>query len=1385
MKRFKTKSIKYLATGLLTLVAVASSYSKIIEENAVYRIINNYNSNAMTISSAGTDLMAMKSNEEDTKQWWYVVADESEGVYLRNVSSGVYMKCDNSGNWSAVGADTPDPSTMLLEVLQTNKVNGSNTSFPDNLRVIHLLGNKNNQRYAHNNNSNNVISWNWDAGGSQWLFYKVDLTEQELQEIRDRMDKVGDEIANIDKYQAHLRNLFKDEACTELIDGVDLENNDDYKALPPTLRKMADKVKSGVWEETCGEHDWDSKHAEKYRIQLYEPYSEGSAAASLAGIQAYTNMNNPTGILSAKDQVLYIMVDSDVPEGATLYINGAPDEGMYNSVRNGLQLHKGLNAILCFDDVTHFFVYYTVETVSGGKPARKLENYEPIKIHIEGGTLNGFFNIIGDRLYAKDTADDFKYTSERAKHPMYDMIGENVILHFHLNDTPRKEDPSKTYLGVRSSLNPSLNPNKYKYDPVGIMEDWDAMCLSERMLMGIQKEADIDPDYYESIIGEDYSRTIGETTYYTDPGFDYSDYFNNKMMGISMVGDLYMNATSWRTAFNVSTISYVLTEFYDDGLWGPAHEYGHINQGPINMAGTTEESNNIFSNVATYFSKEYHGSRCDYPSAELQAFYEGKNYIEYGTWNTTRMFWQLWYYYHGTGHNKKFYPRLYQLLRKYPLRKHTVNDSSTGGIHYEKDDMMQFAKMCCVAAGEDLTDFFTAWGFFVPMDHFKIDDYSMFNAVLTPEDIQNTKDEIKSMQLPANTAILFIDDRVGLPGHAAAGDLGGKDDFTGSGSIPDGDFSFTVTGTTVTVTSHGNDGAGFILRDEEGNLIGFSNSHTFTVSQEVADALTNGTANIAAVGSDEDQTQKEVTNVVNDGTVSEKKNMLAQMIEECQKIFEQVDETKTRVGFYLPESCDELRSLCDYASQLIDDENADGDELTSLIKDFHKSYDDFMADTNNRIQIVQGATYRIQSQYPGNGGRSLTSDGAKVTAPYLNGNGSFNQQWFIDNIEDNIYSFRNYDDGMYIGSADSPTAMSEAACGFVLTPISHKTGIFAISPLNDRGQGLHVNGNSNVIIYLNSAEGSQWTITMINDENFVTAREDLRKMIEEAENNLAKAGQVEQSEPYTMPLTENDLYSNASYTATNNGEQFTTWNVLLDNNVNTYWHSDYSNKDSADGEHHYIRIKAPGDDTFRHFTLSYTTRNYDNTSTRFTAIRIDTSEDTNEWTTIYAVSSGLLSGAAKVNTLPELTAPENTKYIRFVVTNGPEWHGNHPIFAISEIGVQNRLDNYSCTPNKTEYPEVTEETMKNVAKALSNAKEAYKSELVTKQQIEDQSSALHSPYSALLDEMQGIPTIVVEISDEKNSGSVYYDLQGRRITNPSPGIYIRRSGNSSVKVIVK
>ena len=1329
---FKSKFLIFLLIGLLGSFYIQAAD---ITSGKVYRFKNvGKPGNNLAMAGSGTGAVGTAANNADLKQQWYVIANENNtGYYMRNVSNGAYLESATAlyTQWPMVFTSTPNANMVM--------------SFPDyegNVLIKRAAAGDGNV-YAHNDGSNSIVCWAKTSTPTQWTVEEVPMTSQQIEDMLRRFNSTGDEISKAATYESHLSNLFADKACTTLKVTGDLSNNSDYLALPPTLRQMVDKIQKNDWLESSSTGEWIDKYARKYRVQLYEPYSEGSAAASFAGIQAYTNMNNPTGIIANEGDMLYIMVEEEPKDGSTLYIGAVPDCSMYNSVTSGTRLKKGLNMIMCSSNLTHYFIYYTVNTVSGKQRVRKVTDYDPITIHIEGGQLNGFFNYVGDELYTPDKEEDYRYTIALAQHPMYDMLGNYVILHFFKDDTPDLPSETTLQLGVKSVLDPARNPGPTKhYDPAVIMKAWDDMCFAERILMGLQPDSDIaDPfnqGMYSSIINDNLSHG-GYSINLREP---YSDYFNNRMMGITLQAQgLYMNATSWRTAYAPSTVSAILSQFPQDGIWGPAHEYGHMNQTPMRIAGTTEVSNNVFSNVANYFVCKT-TSRCDYPSAQLKIFNEGKTYLENGTWGTTRMYWQLWCYYHATKHNTKFYPRLYELLRNYPLKRDLT---TIPGKLNPKTDLLHFAKMCCIAAEEDLTNFFTSWGFFVPQDNYHIDDYDIYDCILTQEDIDEVKNEIKSYNFPKNDAIILIDDRPGSDlttgfgyNKELCGQYGGLKDFENP-QAGSGDFTFTVDGTNVTVSGNGNPGVGFLIYDNDGNLIGFSNSNSFTLSSEAASDLIAGNAVVKAV--DANNNVIEVADPIRSGDLQTRKDLLSTLISRADALLALADETECHVGGLFVDSCKELKEIRDEKNEFLSKAgNSDLEELTNAYLELSDVYYALLNDPSARIPIVPGSAYRmINHQYTD---RALDAGTDKCVATIVNPSSNsvaFSQQWVLEPVEGNAntYYIKNLADGRYIGTSkkqSTPVPLGETPQAYALNVIS--PGVYAFAPDNELRFGIHVDASRNVVQWNTTSTPTQWTLVKTSTPEIITLRKELGEKLEAARQTLATCGTNDRKAPKEYVFAEEDLTTNAKYNG-GGSDQFRSWSVLFDNNIDTYFHSRY-NGDSDDGKDHYIRMKAPGNDTFRFFELGYTTRNISNTGTNPRSFILESSTDGETWKEIYH-TSGLPTGQAVEYTTGEIIAPENSRYIKMIVTGSGGSSNGHPYFVLSELNVTD-LGEPVFTPDEN-FPYLTAEEMAALYDAIIDSSLDLADSSTSLQALQERSNALEAAIKTVSDVM--IPKVEV------------------------------------------
>ncbi|MDE6223360.1 MAG: M60 family metallopeptidase [Muribaculaceae bacterium] len=1389
---------KLLAMAAMGFVAFSAS-AVMPEAGKVYKIVNKSYGTAVADQGPTGKVGCQAFNENNSAQRWLVSAGAGNSLRFKSLGTGCYLTSSRARStaWSV----SSNSSTAAAQLA----VSGSDGNY-----VVRTSGDPASLS-MHCDGQGVVVCWSDDIDPSKWDFVEIPMTQQEIDEALQSFQRFEDEINKTSTYAAALAALYQDAACTTLksnyqsMTDANIQADSNYKALSPALQQMVLKTKNGNWAETCSyngkSYDWDSDHAKKYRVQLYEPYSEGEAAAVMAGIQAYTNVNNPTGILGNAGDILYVMVDGEIKDGASLYLTPMTGAGMFNNVREGVELHSGLNVVPVYSEQAHQLMNYTIyttQTVNGRNlpvKGRELSNYPDLKIHIEGGQLNGFFNAQGDALYAGDTRADYDYTSERATFQMYNLIGKYVILHLFLEDTKANVDATNLSWGLKSVLNPEKNipgaNTRYCFDPVVIMKAWDDMCFRERTLMGIQRNEELLKyneellwGYYEPLTGDKIDVHPAGDTYDVDPGFEYGDYFNNRMMGITMQGNLYMNATWWRTAYNISTLTSILCElpYYSGPIWGPAHEYGHMNQGPMKMAGTTEESNNIFSNVAVYYAG-HTTSRADMPVDQLKCFNKDGFYLENDVWGTTRMFLQLWIYYHACGNNKKFYPRLYELLRKNPL-EHSYY------LNVRKDHL-QFVRMACLAAQEDLTDFFDSWGFFVPLDNYHIGDYANYYATLTQKDIDEVKAEIKSWNLPKNDQIILIDDRPGSKRESwadymaisQAGVLGGIEDFRNKRKAT-GTFSCTMRNDSLIIdASKGTAGVGFLVYGEDGKLLSFTNDYKCPLKKTATAALMQGKAKVYAISAD--GSRIEVSNEYRNAPVSEHLSNLHKLMESTADVHDVIDENEVRVGWYIPKYAKAYMAAYDAAAAA--NESNSIDEITDLYLKLLEEYNAIKATTHTKVQFVNSSIYKIYNyRFPTH---VLASTSSKASCVAAKTEGDEYQQWKVS-TKDNGYIFYNMRWEKYLGKPDN-TDNDKKVLNMVAS--RNDAGVFEIRE-DGPGKYLLLNGgewNKAVHQFGDKAGGtlamenggwdaSHWYIEIKEANELYKAKADLGRMITEAEALLEEAGKIG-IEGDEIVLTPEMLYSNAPMRS--GDDRFTGFDVLFDQNLLTYFHTNTDNDiDSDDGLDHYIRVDLGENNQVSSFQINWSNRDVlgggqdeEEQSPSVPVnqpgrIQVDGSNDGVSYTTITTLSA-LPTGNAKSYTSPLITDGNVYRYIRLMNVYGAKKAHGHAYFALAELGM---AESEERARPKECYPKVTSEMMFDLRDELANANKSY-AKATTKADVYLKAIAdLEVPFNILAAAM-GVEGSIneVEANIQAASATGIYDLSGRRVAKPAAGhIYI-------------
>lgn len=284
---------------------------------------------------------------------------------------------------------------------------------------------------------------------------------------------------------------------------------------------------------------------------------------------------------------------------------------------------------------------------------------KPVKIHFATGTVNGYYDI------AKHTPAEGKRLLDNAKGNDFDIVGKYAHVTF-----------------------PTASLKQYCPDLNRLIQVYDSLVWLQQQFIGLYK----------------YNRANANRMFF------HVDY------NMPVAWGAY--ATAYRTAYPLHSMNTLCNAeiLRSSAVWGPAHEVGHVNQTRpgFRWGGMGEVSNNVY---ALYVQAAF-GNRsrlADEGDAGYGSRYE-KGFTEilaakalHSTYGDVFCklipFWQLELYCARVKGKTGFYADVHEQIRLLP---DPVIDS---------DAILQFVKICCDAAKEDLTDFFQAWGLLTPVNY--------------------------------------------------------------------------------------------------------------------------------------------------------------------------------------------------------------------------------------------------------------------------------------------------------------------------------------------------------------------------------------------------------------------------------------------------------------------------------------------------------------------------------------------------------------------------------------------------------------------------------------------------------------------------------------------
>ena len=810
------------------------------------------------------------------------------------------------------------------------------------------------------------------------------------------------------------RNYFEDAICTELKPEYAAMNDEqlcnEMNGIPQTLINIALKIKNNTWE----------KNEKEFRIAKFKPRTNPKVWENYLDVYTYSLMPAPTGITGNYEYVL-IFVGDDVPEGVTLSVSKVAGNDGHGFSYNTLQ--KGLNRVqMPGDDVEArmLFLEYYVDTDTTAT-SKKLADYPEITLHIEGGHVNGYFDITRhDDAYWRELLAAHKADSVASSYKAIQVMGEKVMFHM-----------------TRDNI-AAVCPNTI----TDVVKWWDELVRWQHELMGVDK---------------------------------YYDRWNDIIMARNGVGS-YMYATQGYTYYENSTLSDVLpwkNVLESPGrMWGPAHEIGHVNQGAINMVGCTEVSNNLFAN-AQIFRAGISTTRGTGVSQCIKDFTGKVAFpLRSDVFSRTRMYLQLYLYFHAAGKDKTFYPRLFEALRQDRL----IQGYEMSAVN----DQIKFAEKCCEIAQMDLSEFFDVWGFFEPMDKAFVGDYANYYVTLTKEEAEASRRKMQQYEKKGGH-LIFIEDRIkpsprtdGATGYrmdfneevavGKMGDTGQWEDYIDERVKATGYYFVIKTNKVEILKSEKASGAlGFKLYDaKSGELLSFSNTYSISIPAYAYNR------EYKVVAAQADGSDVELTNAAESDEEPMQKAALEALLSKVKVMLQKTTKTGNEIGRFYADAVTELKALYNDALKAVEKNDTSVHSYAEWNSVINEEITKLNSNPEARATLRAGDVYNfINAEY-----RSYLTDDA-MGLKSVSGNGSdTSRRWLIDAVAyDGTFVIKNKN-GEYINDVELNT-------GAMCSGENYETAVV-----------FNVTYNDNATLYLTTADGEEMHLT-VNGDGYVTGSKEL------------------------------------------------------------------------------------------------------------------------------------------------------------------------------------------------------------------------------------------------------------------------------------------------------
>ena len=1076
--------LKSLLTAFLVMLATFAFAQ--VEDGKIYRIVSAKYGTVMSESPILHTLScASKGGETDYHEMWKFNAAGDGKYTIQNVYTQRYVQYETGKN--------------VVWRTGTNQTQFSVTENPmlKGCYNIDLTPTKN--WGMHCDGSSNIVPWTYgtsEISGTEWTFELVNISEEEANAAAMAYQDYAKIIENSSNIAAAVEALFEDKACTtmkaEWASKSDAEIIAALEGVPADLQQAVLKIKNNAWDSVTREKE--------FRIYDYKPYSNPEVWADRLFTRPYNRINNPTGISTSDSKsFIYVFVEN-IPEGTTIDLAEMASTKFWG---NDTPLHEGLNVIPCANKDGSLYIRYVCETAIDGK---KLADYPTVKVHIENGYVNGFWS--KERGH---TNEDWVYMRDHMfKNPTaVQAAGDLTVLNF------------RTYEFLKEC------PNNIE----GVMRLWDFWNSRQNHYMALDK---------------------------------YDEWRNNKQLAMSDDNG-FMDASAYRTHYNNNTLSTIVN--YDlliadaGSSWGPNHEIGHTNQYAFQIVGTSEVSNNALTNFAI-FDQGTHVSRGNNMENQILDFENKIPYVVrgegmYGSklFSMTRMYFQLFLYFHAAEKDTTFYPRLFEKLRYDRLPGWATgswDELDENGFYKNSvnaaQDQLKFAEACCEIAQMDLSEFFEAWGFFIPMKNAFVGDYGHHWVYLLEEDAKASKARMQKYEKKGGH-LMFLEDRVrksprkkspfsdgtGYRANYAdwdgetigtVGNFGQWMDYIDETVKAQGYYYAVSKGKVVIKEAAGASGAlGFKLYNAEtGELLSYTNRYEMNVP------VTASGVELKVVAAQADGTDYVVPHA-SQGPESMQKEALDGSLKSASAIIAKKATANTIVGYYYPEAIADLEALykeANAAYKANDTSKYSFAEWSIMLDD---ECSKVLNNEDARILIKEGIVFTMRRLTGTN--RGAYAAGEYPVATKSDSKGKIN--WTIEYAgKQGEYYMKSTSTGYYVTNVNTSNVFLESkkqsdAVKFTVGYTDDGGVNFILAEKPDLTMGLS-DGGSVAGLPLNET-GAKWRVDIVEDNSATFYTEALEELMTEANIKITEVLNLDSLQ--TMNIFNENI-------------------IVLDNNLSTY-----------------------------------------------------------------------------------------------------------------------------------------------------------------------------------------------------------------------------------------